>query len=363
MRTDIEFDAEGAILRGWIYIPDHGTGPFSTVVMAHGFTAVKEQYLDRYAEVFAAAGLGVLVFDNRNFGASDGEPRQETDPIQQIRDYRHAITFARSRPEVDRDHIGVWGSSYSGGHVLVVGAIDRRVKCVVSQVPTISGSASALRRVRPDLVPAVLARFDADREARFVGQPPMMIPAVAEDPMALCAMPGPDAWAFFMESQGRFAPAYRNEVTVRSGEMAREYEAGVYVPRISPTPLLMIVATRDTLTPTDLALEAYQRALEPKKLVLIPGGHFVPYLEAFEESSAVARDWSPSTSWVEAGGQRLSCTFDLLNAGVGIGGPDERPWILVMPGEEAVDGRLQVGDTPGLAAVPLLLARTDEVIE
>ena len=61
--------------------------------MAHGFSAVKEMYLDSFAEVFAAAGLNVLVFDNRCFGASDGEPRQEIDPWAQVRDYRHAITY------------------------------------------------------------------------------------------------------------------------------------------------------------------------------------------------------------------------------------------------------------------------------
>jgi len=109
--------------------------------MAHGFSAVKEMYLDAFAEVFAAAGLNALVFDNRNFGASDGEPRQEIDPWQQVRDYRHAITYAGTLDDVDSTRIGVWGSSYSGGHVLVLGAIDRRVKAVVAQVLLISGSA------------------------------------------------------------------------------------------------------------------------------------------------------------------------------------------------------------------------------
>ena len=132
MRQDIEFNAEGTTLRGWLFTPDAGHRPFPTIVMAHGFSAVKEMYLDSFAEVFANAGLSALVFDNRNFGASDGEPRQEIDPWAQVRDYRHAITYARTRPEVDRERIGIWGSSYSGGHVLVVGAIDRRVKCVVS---------------------------------------------------------------------------------------------------------------------------------------------------------------------------------------------------------------------------------------
>jgi pimeloyl-ACP methyl ester carboxylesterase len=118
--------------------------------MAHGFSAVKEMYLDAFAEVFAAAGLNALVFDNRNFGASDGEPRQEIDPWAQMRDYRHAITYASTLSEVDAARIGVWGSSYSGGHVLVVGAIDRRVKAVVCQVPLISGRDNVHALVRSD---------------------------------------------------------------------------------------------------------------------------------------------------------------------------------------------------------------------
>src|SRR6266480_7212180 len=94
MRQDIEFNAEGTTLRGWLFTPDAGHRPFPTIVMAHGFSAVKEMFLDSFAEVFANAGLAALVFDNRNFGASDGEPRQEIDPWAQVRDYRHAITYA-----------------------------------------------------------------------------------------------------------------------------------------------------------------------------------------------------------------------------------------------------------------------------
>src|SRR5512136_2090419 len=137
MRRDIEFDAEGTPLRGWLFLPEACAGRVPGIVMAHGFTAVKEMYLDRYAEAFAAAGLGVVVFDHRNFGASDGEPRGEIDPWAQVRDYRHAISFARTLPELDPDRLGIWGTSYSGGHVLVVGALDRRVQAVVAQVPLI----------------------------------------------------------------------------------------------------------------------------------------------------------------------------------------------------------------------------------
>jgi uncharacterized protein len=91
MRKGIDFKTEdGGTLRGWLYLPDRATGPVATVVMAHGFSAVKEMYLDRFAEVFAAGGLGALVFDNRNFGASDGVPCQYIDPWQQVGDYRDA---------------------------------------------------------------------------------------------------------------------------------------------------------------------------------------------------------------------------------------------------------------------------------
>jgi len=290
MRKDISFNAEGVMLCGWLYIPENARAAAPTIVMAHGFSAVKEQYLDDFAQTFAAAGFAVLVYDNRNFGASEGEPRQEIDPQQQVRDYRHAITFACTLPEVDRARIGIWGTSYSGGHVLMVGAIDRRVKCVVSQVPTISGPIAASRRTRADQLPIVLAALDADREARFYGKPPQTIAVVAEDAATPCALPGPESWHFFIDSIKR-APGYKNQITLRSAEMAREYEPGTWVHRISPTPLLMIVAKEDTVTPTDLSLDAYERALHPKKLILLEGGHFVPYVEQLEKTSGVALEW------------------------------------------------------------------------
>jgi uncharacterized protein len=291
MRSDVEFDAEGVTLRGWHYVPDGAGGPVPTIVMAHGFSAVKEMYLDRFAEAFAAAGLGAIVFDHRNFGASDGEPRQEIDPWEQLRDYRHAITFATTLAEVDGERIGVWGSSYSGGHVLVVGAIDRRVKCVACQVPLISGHRNARRIVRSDFIAAVGAMFDEDRANRYKGGAPAMIPVVDEDPLAPSALPTPDSYQWFTETGRTRAPSWRNEVTLRSVEMFWEYEPGAYIQWVSPTPLLIVVAARDHLTVSDLAIEAYERALQPKRLVVLPGAHFDAYTDAFDDAAGAARDW------------------------------------------------------------------------
>ncbi len=291
MRIDVEFDAEGVALRGWLYVPDGATGPVPTIVMAHGFSAVKEMYLDRFAEAFAAAGLGALVFDNRNFGASDGEPRFEIDPWEQVRDYRHAITYATTRAEVDADRIGIWGSSYSGGHVLVVGAIDRRVKCVVGQVPLISGHRNARRIVRADFIAVVGAMFDEDRANRYAGRPPAMIPVVDADPMAPSALPTADSYTWFTETGATRAPSWRNEVTLRSVEMFWEYEPGAYIQYVSPTPLLIVAAAGDHLTVSDLAIEAYEQAREPKRLVILPGAHFDAYVAGFEGAAGAATEW------------------------------------------------------------------------
>ncbi|MGK5638639.1 alpha/beta hydrolase [Streptomyces sp. URMC 126] len=288
-RTDIAFPAEGGItLRGWLFLPD-GPGPHPAITMAHGFAGVKEHGLARFAEAFAADGFVVLVHDHRTFGGSEGLPRQDVDPWRQIDDWRRAISFLESRPEVDPDRIGVWGTSYAGGHAIVLGATDRRLRCVVAQVPTISGYEQGLRRVPPEATAALEEAFARDERARFRGEAPLTQAIVSDDPAVPAAYRTKDAIDFYLR---RLPPgAWENQVTLRSTRAARMYEPGDWISRVSPTPLLLVVADHDTVTVTDLALAAYERALHPKKLVLLPGGHFDPYLATFEESSAAALEW------------------------------------------------------------------------
>lgn len=135
-RKNVEFkNTDGITLRGWFYTPESNSGKVPCLVMAHGWSALKEMDLDAFAEYFISKlSISCLVYDNRNFGESEGEPRHEIIPSQQQADYSDAITFAQSLDEVDASKIGVWGSSYSGGHVLYIGAVDRRVKAVLCQV-------------------------------------------------------------------------------------------------------------------------------------------------------------------------------------------------------------------------------------
>ncbi|HTP77273.1 MAG TPA: alpha/beta hydrolase [Rhizomicrobium sp.] len=290
MRTDITFSSDGVTLRGWLYRPEGRSGKRPAIVMAHGFSATKEMYLDDFAEVFVAAGFAVMVYDHRNFGDSDGEPRGEIDPVAQVRGYRDAITWLQDQPGVDRHRIGAWGTSYSGGHVIQLGAIDRRVKCVVSQVPAIDGYRASRAMMRGDLGTAMRAQFDADRIARFKGAAPAMIPVVPDQPMGPGALSTADSVAFF-KSTTRIGK-WRNEVTLRSIEYMTEYSPGLFVGRISPTPFMLVVALRDVLATSDLALEAYERALQPKRLLALDCGHFDPYTgDMFKVNSAAQSDW------------------------------------------------------------------------
>lgn len=285
--TPVFFDAQdGITLGGSLYLPSD-SGPHPAITMAHGFGGTIEHDLRPFAERFAANGFAVLLHDHRGWGVSEGEPRQDIDPYQQIADWRRAITYLVNRPEVDADRIGLWGTSYAGGHALVLGATERRIKAVVAQVPTISGYEQGLRRVPPDRTVALDARFDADEQDNFLGKPLQRQALVSADPAVPASYYLPEAVEFYLRE--RPDSLWRNEVTLRSNRAARMYEPGIWVSRVSPTPLLMIVATHDTVTV--LALAAYERALEPKKLVVVPGGHFDPYVRNFETSSSAALGW------------------------------------------------------------------------
>lgn len=262
------FMSEGTTLRGAFYAAE-APGPRPVVVMAHGFSAVAAQ-LEPQATALASAGLHVFAFDHAGFGLSDGAPRQEVDPPRQLRGYRDAVSFVRALRQVDGSRIALWGSSFSGGHVLQAGALDPRVSCVVSQAPFISGS--ALLALRPDHEAFVAALY-AERESRSAGNPASMIPVTApgDGPAAL---PGDDGHAYFTRTGG---PTWVNEVTLSSFEAVRGHEPGWWIGQIAPRPLLMIVATDDAVTPTAHAEAAFARAGEPKRLVRVPGGHFDVY--------------------------------------------------------------------------------------
>ena len=288
-RQDIEFKTrDGLMLRGWLYRPDNAQGDLPAVILAHGFTAVKEMALDKYGEVFAKAGLAAIVYDHRNFGDSDGAIRGEVSPHDQRSDYRDAISFAQNLEGVDPNRVGIWGTSYSAGLVVEVGAIDRRVKAVVAQAPLASGYLNILRLGTEGGFPELLKLLEKARAEEWAGKAPARLKVVSNDPDELHAIAGEHSYNFFTSYP---EANWKNETTLRSVDYFLEFDPTPYFPRVSPTPLLMIVATEDTTTPTDLALQAYESAHEPKELVLIKGHHYGSYVDAFDESSKAAADF------------------------------------------------------------------------
>jgi fermentation-respiration switch protein FrsA (DUF1100 family) len=279
MRADMRFDAGGVALSGWLYRPA-GEGPHPVVIVSHGFSVLMAMGLDRYAEAFTRAGFACLVYEHRNFGASEGTPRHEIDPWRQVSDMRDAISHARALPGIDRERIGLWGTSYSGGHALVVAALDRRVRCVVSQVPLVAGEETLRTWVGESAWARVQERFIADRDARGRGEAP-----VTSQP----ARPGSQTWDW-VEATGT-AAIYPNEITLRSLELLMGYDPREYVARIAPTPLLMVLATHDTQTPYEGQLAAFERAGEPKRLVRVDGGHYDVYTKRFDQACGAACDW------------------------------------------------------------------------
>jgi uncharacterized protein len=267
MIEPVVFASEGTALRGTLY-RGAGPGPRPAAVMAHGFTAVAAQ-LEPQALAISAAGYTVLAYDHAGFGRSDGYPRQEVDPPRQVRGYRDAVSYLRQRDDIDGDRIALWGSSFSGGHVLMAGALDPRVRAVVSQVPFVAGW--DLIALRPD-ADEFVAALVAEREARSRGAAPTLLPVIAErgEP---CAFPGRSGYDFFKDA----GPTWRNEVTLSSFEHVRGYEPGWWAHRLSPRALLMIVTAEDRVTPADHARAAFDRAGEPKQLIVIEGDHFAPY--------------------------------------------------------------------------------------
>lgn len=293
MRIDVSFSSSGLQCRGWLYRPEPpAPDRVPVVVMAHGFSAVKEMFLEPFAERFVEAGLAVLLFDFRYLGGSEGEPRGRVLFPEQQEDYRNAITWVSRQEGIDPERIGIWGTSYSGGHVLHVAAFDRRVRAAVAQVPAVSVWRQILRSGGREVLDGLSAATTADRVARFEGRPSATLPVVAP-PGQPCVLAAADAWDWFEKRAGSIAPTWRNEVTLESLEKMIEYDAANAIELIAPTPLLMIAAAQDSLISIDLVREVFARAGEPSELRVLDCGHFDVYDAEpwFSEAAGGATAW------------------------------------------------------------------------
>ena len=300
MQRAVEFRSQGETCRGTLITPESGSRPFPVVVMAGGWCYVKEIVIPHYADYLVRAGLAVLMFDYRYLGESDGSPRQHIDPWQQIEDYRNAISFAQTLPEVDADRIGLWGISYSGGHVLIVGSMDPRVKCIVSNIPVVDGYAN-MRRVHGERRYATLLEtIMEDRERRFRDPSECGYLAMsAPDPNStLSTWPFPHVYEVFSSIKEREAPRHEHRSTVESTELLLYYTVFPYVRRILNTPTLMVVAENDNITLWDLEIEAFNAIpAANKRLAVLPD---VTHMSLYAQRSHLEIAGQEGADWLTA---------------------------------------------------------------
>ena len=281
----VTFFSEGSRITGDLFLPvgmkagERRPG----IVLCHGFTGIRAGILPDYARAFCAAGFVALTFDYRGFGDSEGM-QWRLIPLEQIDDIRNAITYLEGCPEVDAERIGLWGTSFGGGHAPYTAAIDSRVKAVVGQVGFGDGERLILdsrgyaERVR-------LRKALADDRARRVRK------GTGEALDAMTILNAAQTRAFLEPFLQEF-PAMKSMMSLETMEKTMEYKPIEVVDRISPRPLLLIGARDDDTCPLEGYEKLYEHALEPKKLVVLPITHYEIYAGKWlEESSRLACDW------------------------------------------------------------------------
>lgn len=275
-REDVEFRSGGYLIRAWLYRPA-AAGAAPLLVMAHGLGGVRTMRLDAYAERFAAAGYACLVFDYRNFGDSEGAPRQLLDIGMQLEDWAVAVDFAHTLTGIDPARIGLWGTSFSGGHVIATAA-RLPVAAVVAQCPFTDGIASA-RTIGPLTTARVSLLAVRDLAAARLGNPPVLV-ATAGRPGEVALMTTPDAYPGYL----KLMPAgqtVRNEVAARIGMQILRYRPGRQAAKVA-CPILFCICDTDSVAPADVT--ARYAAQAPRATIKrYPEGHFDIYVgDAFE---------------------------------------------------------------------------------
>jgi dipeptidyl aminopeptidase/acylaminoacyl peptidase len=287
MKRPISFYSEGCRLSGDLFMPDNlGTGERRAgIVLCHGYTGVKDLYLPDNARVLNEAGYVVLTFDYKGWGTSEGA-RGRLAPYSRVADVQAALTFLGLQPEVDADHLGLYGTSYGGATVVWVGAVDQRAKCIVSVVGVGHGQRWMRSVRRPDEWYDLLQRSNEDRKKRVLdGQSQL-----ADRSEILLA----DRQSAELATIARRAnPAAIGTLPLEYIDETLSFHAEWVVDKITPRPILFITTDDDRLVPPEESEALYARAGEPKRLVVLKGfGHYEVYSEpAFSQVMVETVGW------------------------------------------------------------------------
>ena len=262
-RQDVVFSSNADPCAAWFYPAAGQEAEAPVVVMAHGLSGTRRDRLGPFAERFAAAGFAALVFDHRGFGDSGGEP-DLFDPARQLRDWRAAISFARSLPGIDASKVATFGSSMGGGNALAAAAEDSVVVAAISQVPFLDIVRQA-HRPSPLVMGQMLAAAARGKHLPVVGQP--------DEPALINAPGGEEGWrrVVSISEDSR----WRNQASSR-WLLGAPYRPVKYAAKLH-CPWLVCVGEADRVAKPGPAIAAARRA--PKgELRTYPGvDHFDVY--------------------------------------------------------------------------------------
>ena len=256
----VEFVVDGLTLAGDLRVPA-GAGPWPGLVFTGPFTGVRDQVTGLYAARLAERGYVTLSFDHRNWGESDGRPRRHEDPQGKLHDLRAAVSFLRSRSEVDAERIGAVGVCLGGGYALKAAAFDPRVRVFAG----IAGAYNNPYAMRSGMdYPAVLGSFAEVLERQDRGGPVEYLPAVAASGEA--AMPGDEPYAYYGTERGA-SLFWSNEVTRASVRELVTMDNIMGADFLSPKPALIVHGVVDRFCSPEGAEEVYRRLDQPKRIV------------------------------------------------------------------------------------------------
>jgi fermentation-respiration switch protein FrsA (DUF1100 family) len=282
-REDVSFEVDGATVRAWLFLPEDLSAPAPCVVLGHGFGGTKDCGLDGYAARFREAGFAALAFDYRHLGESGGEPRQLVWIPYQLADYAAAIDYARSRPEIHPGRIALWGTSMSGGHVVVAAARDKDIACVVAQCPGLDGHAAGsgiLKREGLGYILRMVMHGQRDLVRSWLRLTPHKIPLVGKSG-TIAGMTTPDAYETFP----KLVPEhFVNEICARINIRGDKYRPVKHARKVR-CPVLLQICDNDNLAPLSAAEETARVLGGLAEVKYYAIGHFDIYFGSHFERS------------------------------------------------------------------------------
>lgn len=283
---EVGFFSSGIRLAGTLKLPKGSGGQFPAIVQGPGWLGLRGAKLYHpYHEALLAAGFAVLVFDYRGFGDSQGSA-QYLDPMDQVADIRAAVTYLQTRADTDPDRIGVFGSGGTGGgNAVYAAALDERVKATVAQVPVSDGRdwLHRMRREHEWLEFQAAVKADVQRKV-LTGAGQLVAPREG------IMIPTPERRATTIKSD--VDDRVPQQVELASAEAIMAYRPIDVVDRIAPRALMIVCVENDATTPEDHAYALFERAGQPKRLVIqTRTSHYAAYERYRDVVNPMIVDW------------------------------------------------------------------------